>query len=112
MIDTRLWASTPFDNPTAFADLTGQIELFHHALAKQVFGLTGRAYPVYPLGSGRGAEWLQGVQAQYAAASAALGIAPPPDLGTYNLDDPGDFASWTFQIGNQSRVLALSAGLP
>jgi hypothetical protein len=112
VIDTRLWSSTPFNNPTAFTDLTGQIELFHRALAKEVFGLTGRAYAVYPLGTGRGPEWLQALQAQNSAAAAALGIAPPPDLSTFDLRDPGEFASWTFSLGQFSRTLALAAGLP
>lgn len=111
MIDTRLWSSTPFKNPTAWADLTGSLELFHHALAQNVFALHHTTYAVQPLGSGRGAGWLEALQKQNADAAAALGIPPPPDLESYDLDQPGDFASFTFTLGQFSRELAVQAGL-
>jgi len=111
MIDTRLWSSTPFNNPTAWNDLTGSLELFHHALAQRTFVLTGRSYAVLPLGTGRGQSWLEALQKQNQDAAAALGTAPPPDLESYELDTPGDFASWAFTLGQFSRQLAVDAGL-
>jgi len=111
MIDTRLWSSTPFNNPTAWTDLTGQIELFHHALARNIFALTGRSYAVLPLGTGRGKDWLAALQKQNADAAVALNTVPPPDLESYDLEQPGDFASWTFTVGQYSRRLAVDAGL-
>ncbi len=107
MIDTRLWSSTPFRNRNAFMDLTGQIELFHKALAQRI----PRTYPLSPIGSGRGSDWMNGLQDQCAAAATALGVAQPPDLQSYNLDDEGDFASWCFQVGQYHRLLAVAAGL-
>lgn len=111
MLDTRLWSSTPFRNTTAWSDLTGAMELWHHALAGNVFLLTGRSYAVMPIGTGRGKGWLEAVQKQYADAAAALNVDPPPDLQSYDLDTPGDFASWTFTVGQYSRQLAVAAGL-
>ena len=107
MIDTRIWASTPFRDRNAFMDLTGQIQMFHVALAQRV----SRTYPLLPIGTGRGSDWLNGLQDQCAAAAAALGVPQPPDLQSYNLDDEGDWASWTFQVGQYHRVLAVAAGL-
>ena len=87
------------------------MELWHRALAAKVAALTGTAYKTYPLGTGGGPDWLHAVQLQYQNASAALGIAPPPDLESYDLSQAGDFASWTFIISQTSRTLALAAGL-
>ncbi len=113
MIDTRLWSSTPFNNPTALIDLMGMIQLFHVGLTRQVALNGGRQYPVLPLGSGPlGREWLGALQQQYQDAAVAVGIAPPPDLQTYDLNDASDFASWTFAVGQFSRQLAAAAGLP
>lgn len=111
MLDARLFSSTPFDNRTAWLDFLGTHALFHRALADKVHALTGVAYRVYPLGNGGGAEWLGAVQKTYQNAARALGIGPPPDLESYDLRQPGDFASWCFIIGQESRRLALAAGL-
>ncbi len=111
MVDPRLWGSVPFNNKNAWDDFTGTFALWHRALATQIATLTGIAYKTYPLGTGGGDEWLHAVQRQYQNASAALGIAPPVDLESYDLTQPGDFASWTFTISQASRTLALAAGL-
>ncbi len=111
MIDTRLWGSVPYNNQTAWLDFLGQFDLWHRALVQKVTALTGKPYRTYPLGNGGGHEWLHAVQQQYVNASAALGLAPPPDLESYDLNQAGDFASWTFIIGEASRSLALAAGL-
>lgn len=111
MVDPRLWASVPHRNPNAWTDFTGTFYLWHRALAAKVAALTGISYKVYPIGTGGDDAWLHAVQRQYQNAAAALGIAPPPDLESYDLADPGDFASWTFIISQTSRTLALAAGL-
>ena len=49
-------------------------------------------------------------QQTYQNAAVALGVAPPPDLQSYDLKEPGDFASWTFIISTVSRQLANAAG--
>lgn len=106
MMDPRLWSSTPFRNPTAWAELTGMIELFHRQLADVV------QYTVLPIGTGRGEGWASGLQQQCQYAASALGTGPAPDLQSYNLDDAGDFASFTFQLGQFHRALQLAAGIP
>jgi len=111
MVDPRLWASLPFNNRNAWIDFTGCFDLWHRALAAKVAALTGTTYKTYPLGNGVGTDWLHAVQRQYQNAAAALGIAPPPDLESYDLDQAGDFASWTFTISQTSRTLARAAGL-
>lgn len=114
MIDARIWSSTPHKNKNAFLDLTGQIALFHAGLAEQVGRILGVSYPLYPLGTAGAntTDWMQALQAQCSAAAAVLGIAQPPDLASYDLADEGDFASWTFQLGQFHAGLALAAGLP
>lgn len=112
VVDTRLWSSTPFRNQTAWVDLTGQIQQFHIALAPKVFAMTGQNYALLPLGTTtRNPTWLGALQEQYTNASLALGLGPPPNLASYDLDDPTDFASWTFTLGQFSRRLAVTAGL-
>lgn len=113
-IDPRTFASTPFKNKNAFLDLTGQLQQLHVAIAETVGRNFGVTYPLYPIGTAGASttDWLQALQAQCGAAAAALGIPQPPDLGSYDLSDEGDFASWAFQVGEFHRALALAAGLP
>jgi len=111
-LDPRLFGSTPYGNPTAFLDLQGQLYFFHVALARKL-GETGESYGVLPIGSGPGGPtWLRAVQQTYANAARAVGIAAPPDLQTYDLSDAEQFASWTFEVGQFSKTLAVAAGLP
>ena len=111
MLDPRLWGSVPFNNQNAWIDFTGTFYLWHRALAAKIAALTGVSYKTYPLGTGTGDDWLHAVQRQYQNAAAALGVAPPPDLESYDLAQSGDFASWTFIVSQESRRLALAAGL-
>jgi hypothetical protein len=111
MLDPALWASTPFRNPTAYLDLVGSVELWHRALAQQIFRTTGETVRVYPLGNGGGPEFLQAVQSQYVEMARALGVAPPGDLASYDLSRPDDWASWTWQLSQNTRVLQNAAGL-
>lgn len=111
MEDPRLWASTPFNNQTAWTDFVGRLDLYHRALARRVFAATGKTYRVYPLGDGGGRAWLEAVQSTYRNAAVALGVQAPPDLESYDLKQAGDFASWTFIISQETRRLALAAGL-
>ena len=114
MIDPRLWSSTPFRNKNALLDLNGQLELFHRALADQIARNLHKTYYVYALGTpGATVEnWMNSLQTQCSSAAQALGIPQPPDLESYDLSDEGDFASWTFQVGQFHRGLQLAAGLP
>lgn len=110
MIDSRLWASVPFSNDNALLDFAGSLELWHRCLEEHVARVTGKSYARLPLGTPGGAEWLHAVQSTYRAAAAAIGTAPPPDLESYDLAQPGDHASWFFTIAQTSRSLALAAG--
>jgi hypothetical protein len=111
-VDPAVWASVPFRNKTAWADFTGTLELWMRALAQRIFQSTGQSIVVLPLGDGGGPEWLSGVQTQFEDAAVALGIAAPGDLESYNLDQAGDFSSWTWQVSNEARRLRSAAGLP
>jgi hypothetical protein len=111
MIDPSLWASVPFNNPTAWEDFTGTLELWHRALSQAIFAKTGKTIGVRPIGNGGGGEWLSAVQAQYRDAAAALGLPAPPDLQSYDLKQATDFASWTWVVSQQSRTLRVQAGL-
>lgn len=110
--DPRMWSSLPFRNRNAWSDFVGRHYLFHIALQRQVFAVTGNSYTVPPIGDGNmSAEWLQAVQNVYVGAAKALGTPPPPDLQSYNLRDAGDFASWTFVVSETARQLRQVAGL-
>lgn len=113
MIDPALLASTPFDNRTAYRDLIGQIALLHNALIPAIAALTGAAVKRMPIDANAdAADLLQSIQAQHAAEAVALGIAAPPDLESFDLEDPADFASWTFVISNDLTRLKAAAGVP
>src|SRR5262249_7925819 len=101
----------PYKNQDAFSDFMGQHDLWWRALTQQIFLLTGTTIRTYPLGTGGGSDWLARLQQQYENASTALGIAQPPDLETYDLSQPGDFASWTWILSQQARQLAVASGL-
>lgn len=111
MIDTRMWASVPFKNPTAWVDFVGTHDLWWRVVSDRIVALTGAPIRTYPLGSGGGQVWLAAVQQQYTHAAEALGLEPPPDLQTYDLSEPGDFASWTWVISQTARQIALATGL-
>ena len=112
MIDPSAWASVPYGNKTALLDFFGTYDLWHKALAQQIFLTLGVNYRTYPLGDGGGPEWLHAVQAQNVNVAAALGLAPPPDLSTFDLSQPEDHASFFFAISQQSKLLRTAAGLP
>jgi hypothetical protein len=110
-IDPRVFGSTPFGNKTALLDLAGTLDLFMKAVARGTFIQTGLTFRTYPLGTPGGPEWLDAVQKTFNGASAALGLPPPPDLQSYSLDQPADFASWVFILGQTSQSLRIAAGL-
>ena len=111
--DTRLWASTPFHNRTALLDLLGQVKLFHSALAEHVARAFDVSYALYPIGSpsNENAQWMDAIYQQCRAVARALGLPPPPDLSTYDLEDEGDWAAWTYELSNYHRALSIASGL-
>lgn len=111
VMDPSLWASTPYGNPTAMRDYFGLESFFHRELALRAIAVTGRAYRTYPLGDGGGAPWLFAHQQELVAACAAFGIAAPPDLSSYDLGEPEQFASFHFINSNLHRQLLTAAGL-
>lgn len=90
----------------------GTLDLMWKGLAPAITRQTGNVFRTYPLGNGGGPEWLDAVQKQYAAASTALGLPPPPDLQSYDLKQPADWASWTFILGQTTRSIQIAAGVP
>ncbi len=112
MQSTRLFASVPFRDQTAFRDFAGTFYLYHRALADTVFRTTGKQYAVLPIGDGRGEqEWMRAVQQTHQNASLALGIASPPDLTSFDLSKEADHTAWFFALSNDLERLRLSAGL-
>lgn len=111
-VDPSNWASVPYGNRNAFRDFVGTHYLWHRALADQIFIVTGSTVVLLPIGDGGGSEWLLAVQRQYESECAALGLAAPPDLSSYDLSDPNDFASWTFLLSQQATILRTASGLP
>lgn len=111
MIDPSLWASVPYGNRTALLDFYGEHGLWHRALAETTFRLNGVNYRTYPLGDGGGPAWLRAHQAEHRNASEALGLAPPPDLESYDFSSRESFASWMFIHAQEHRLLRAAAGL-
>lgn len=111
MIDPIVWAALPFKNPTAWTDFVGTFGLWHRCLSPVIFTRTGKTYRTYPLGDGGATEWLQAHQQEDAGACAALGIAGPPDMRSFDLSRADDFASWTFIVANEHRRIAAAAGM-
>lgn len=109
MIDARMFASIPFRNQTALVDFAGLHFLWHTALARHVADTLNVQYRVLPIGNVGGRPWLEAIQQQYVSASLALGVPPPPDLATYDLNDPVDFASWTWLVSQTAQVLQEAA---
>ena len=111
MIDASLFASVPHKNFTALLDFAGTFDLYHRVLAN-VVAAQGHPYRRYPLGDGRGTpNWLWAVQQTHVNAAAALGIAPPPDLASFDLSQPEDHASFFFLVANDLKRLRNQAGL-
>lgn len=109
MIDVRIWAGTPFANRTALIDLQGQMEMFHRALASRI----AQTYPLFNLGTPmtNQRQFMESLQSQCSSAARALGLPPPPDLQTYRLNEPQEFASWILQVSTFHRQLQLAGGL-
>lgn len=111
MIDPSLWADVPFGNLTAWQDFLGYQSLWHRALADTVFALTGVTYRTVPLGDGGGPEWLEALSSECASAAAALGIAGPPDLASYDLADQREYESFMFVNAQVHKRLREGAGI-
>lgn len=111
-IDPMQFARVPFDNRTAWLDFAGTHYLWHRNLQQRIFAVTGNQYTLPPIGEPGGPQWLHAVQQAYVSAALALGVPAPPDLSSYDLRDPADFASWTFLIGQTGRALRNAAGMP
>jgi hypothetical protein len=112
MIDPRLFASTPHRSRTGFEDLIGQVVLMHAALVPSIFAATGIVPRRFPIDAGAALpDLLQAIQAQHVSECQALGISPPPDLQSFDLQNPTDFASWTFLLGNDLTRIKAAAGV-
>lgn len=111
-VDPKLFGSTPFRNKTAWRDLKGTLYLWHVNLADTIAAGGFGGYPVYYIGSPAKDQAEQEIiERMHAGAAAALGIAPPPTLAGYDLDDPADFASWTWLLSLDCDRLRAEAGM-
>lgn len=113
MLGPVAWAGTPFGNRNAFTDLAGSMELWFRGLGDAIHALTGVSTYTPPIGAGIGSPaWLLSVQQMVQSACAALQIAPPPDLASFDLRAQDDFTSWVYVMSQQGERLRLAAGLP
>lgn len=111
MMDPALWASVPFNNRTALLDLAGTLEVWFRAVNRAIAPVANRSVRSLPIGTPGGATWLEAIQAQFNEAHDALGIEPPPDLASYDLADPVDWASWTWLLSQTAQTLRVAAGV-
>lgn len=113
MIDSALISGTPFNNPTAYRDLSGTLLLTHRAIAEKISRDFSVAVRLMPLGQPNIADpsFLQALQQQHADECKGLAIAPPPDLQSYDLRDESQFASWTFAVSTDLARIRIAAGV-
>lgn len=105
-------SATPFRNPTAWKDLTGQLDLYHAVLAQTISETFGISVIKLPLGDGRAdAAWLDALTRQFASECQALALDGPASYSEFDLKDPGEFASFTFQLSNDLQRVRVAAGV-
>ena len=111
MIAPTMLSGTPFGSRTALLDFAGTLEIFMRGIADAAFQLTGESVRVSPIGVPGGAAWLQSIQSMCVSAADTLGIAPPPDLASYDLTSESDFTSWMYAISQEAERLRVAAGI-
>lgn len=112
MMDPSLLGSTPFKSPTAYIDLVGTVGQMHAILIDATIRKTGNVPARYGLDAGQPQDdMLESIQSQHKALAQALGIGPPPDLESFHLNDPAEWASWTFILAGDLTRLRDAAGV-
>ena len=111
VVNPKSWEFLQFGDETALIDFYGTHMLFHRALDVKVRSLGGAAYNYPPIGDGGGDNWLLALQQAHSGAASALLIAPPPDLTTYDLNDPDEFATFFFLLAQDDIRLRQAAGI-
>jgi hypothetical protein len=112
MLDPGLLGSTPFKSPTAYIDLIGTVSLMHAILIEATIRTTGNT----PARFGFDAfepqdDMLEAIQAQHKSLAEALGLGAAPDLQSFRLTDPAQWASWTFILAADLTRLRDAAGV-
>lgn len=111
VVDPDSWKQLVFGDETAWIDFLGTHDFWHRQLAAVI---TTQPVMVMPLGdgpAGEGADWHRVHQEMHVSAAAKLGIAGPPDFQSYDLSDPAQFASWTWQHAQEHIRLRQAAGI-
>lgn len=113
MLDPAVISGTPFNNRTAYLDVSGTLLLMHRVIAETIARDFTVAVRLMPLGQPNITDkaFLQALQAQHADECRALAIAPPPDLQSYDLRDEAQFAAWTFALSNDLARIKSAAGV-
>lgn len=111
ILDPRTWEVLPFGDETSFIDFLGHHELQHREFASVIRAAGKASYPLLPLGDGGGTEWHQAHQLVHEGETTSLGIASPTDFTAYDLDDPNDFATWTFLHAQQHVTIRTQLGI-
>lgn len=110
MIAPLIWSSTPWGNSTALRDFAGSHWLWLRAVADQA-ARQGTPFRLFPVGDPGGRAWLGAIQQQYEAANAAVGLAPPPDLASYDLTRKTDHDAFMFALAGVAENLRSATGV-
>jgi hypothetical protein len=116
MLDPSLLAGTPFKSGTAFLDLIGTLTLMYGQIMQGAIVnaiIAGSTFPTrVTLDAGEPhADLLSAIHNQHVSLARALGIDAPPDLQSFDLNDPTDFAAWTFLLSADLTRLRDAAGV-
>lgn len=120
IFDPESWKRLAHGDADAWMDFAGTQALQHTAFDVAIRALGGVAYPILPLGSPARGTWLLGPdpeedperrrllaiypdddwhsahQLRHDGEARALLIAEAPDLLSYDLTDPDQFATYTY----------------
>jgi|SRR5882724_11798349 len=129
-IDPLLWSRLTHGDETSFLDFIGTHDLQHGAFDTLIRRLGGAPYATLPLGIAPRSvwllgepdtpvafpfypddDWMQAHQVRHEGAASSLLIAAPPDFTAYDLQDPDEFATWTYLHALEHTRLRQSLGI-
>ena len=103
MLSPTNWQQTPYGNPDAWHTFLGENARSHTLIRYQVVAQGFRQYNTVPLGDGGGAIWLAAHFNEHRDINHVLGLTPPPDLASYDLEDKEQFEDWMESHADEHR---------
>ena len=94
MISPLCWRDIPYGDLDGWYSFRGDHANMHTAMYNSVSAGGNPLYQTYPLEDGAGPTWLSAHELEHRAVCASLGIAGPPDLSSFDLDIPDQYAEW------------------